>query len=124
MTELAESTRERAERLSIELSTDRNQQSNGKDGDPIRGFVFLDGIRASDDPAVIGNVGSRNAIRDLTLERGIIEEFVAEERSEGYEQGRIEFADGTSVSYEYEILAPQRIEYTIQGETYKTGGDW
>lgn len=123
-TELSEEVRARATRLSIELSTDRSHQGNENGVDSVRGFAFLDSIRASDNPAAIGNVGSRNAIRELTLKRGIIEEFVTDERSEDYERGRIEFADGTSVPYEHEILAPQRVEYTIQGETYKTGGGW
>lgn len=126
LTDVPPKARSRATQLSIEisLSADERQPSPGDEGPPSRGFLFLDGVRVTDDPGLIGRIASRNALRDLTLERGIIAGFEPSARTETTEEGVIEFSRGASVPYAFRIVGDRQYEYTINGETFETGGGW
>lgn len=54
----------------------------------------------------------------------MIVERVFEERSEGFERGRLVFVDGYETPYSFEAIGDDQFRYTLDGETFELGGGW
>lgn len=89
----------------------------------VEGLTVLDNVRLTDAPHVAAQTGVRNTVRDLRLEHGHIDDVVTTQRSDTAESGYILFADGTQISYEFEVLSDDVYRYVIDGETFRQGGD-
>ncbi|PSP78791.1 hypothetical protein BRC81_07150 [Halobacteriales archaeon QS_1_68_20] len=93
-------------------------------GKEYRGFAVFDNVRLSDVPTDY----TANALSALTQrlirEHGSVERAIPEEGDADTEQGRILFADGTTVPYTVERLADEKFVFTLDGEAFKLGGGW
>jgi hypothetical protein len=61
---------------------------------------------------------------DLHREHGAIVDRTFDDREERFERGTLVFSDGHTVAYSFEVLGPDRFEYTVDGETFELGGGW
>lgn len=129
MSELSDSVLRTAKRLEIVWYLDDHEPDGGPRGHNEGGFDYeglavFDDIRLFESAPVSDETKKQRKKTTLHRNHGMIVDRVFEERSEGFERGRLVFSDGHDVPYSFEVLDPDRFEYTIDGETFEIGGGW
>lgn len=97
----------------------RGKQNRGESP----GTVYFDAIRMTGSRDRVDKAAMSNQIDGLLARHG---DYAYETREffDGGERGVFVFHDGTEVPVEWEDLGPDKERYTIDGTTYRLGGDW
>lgn len=129
MSELSDSMLQTAKRLEIvwyleDHEPDGGPRGHNEGGFDYEGLAVFDDIRLLESAPRIDEAQKQQKKTALHRNHGMIVDRVFEERSEGFERGRLVFSDGHEVSYRFEVVGPARFEYTIDGDTFEIGGGW
>jgi hypothetical protein len=122
--ELSTEALDNAEELELVWYPSDQPLSTGDGSFDYDGFALIGDIRLNPSPSTCEGIACRNTVRNLERTHGKIVEFKPESRTASTEDGRVEFNDGTTKNYTFEIIGQQQYEYTIDGRTFRTGGGW
>jgi hypothetical protein len=122
--ELSTEALDNAEKLELVWYPSDQPPSTGDGSFDYDGFALIGDIRLNPSPSTCEGIACRNTVRNLELTHGKIVEFKPESRTASTEDGQVEFDDGTTKDYTFEIVGEEQYEYTIDGITFRTGGGW
>ncbi len=94
-----------------------NARSYEYRGIAIFGEMFL----SADASEIVKRVVPQR-VRKHELERGSFTGLTTIDRTDSSESGLLEFDDGSSIEYQFEILGDQQYRYTIDGQSFEFGG--
>lgn len=127
MSGLSTDIRETAKRLEIVWYIEGHEPDGGPRGRTngefdYNGFVVFDDIRLYESPPISETARQHDKKLELHRNHGMIVDRTFDERREDFERGRVVYADGTEISFSFEVLGEDKFAYTIDGETFKIGG--
>ncbi|MCT9097935.1 hypothetical protein [Haloarchaeobius sp. HME9146] len=99
-------------------------RGNGPATSDYDGFTVFDRVQVTDDVATVEQSQAANDLTRLRADRGRVTAVETSERTEDYEAGEFNFADGTTVPYEFERLDRSKYRLTVDGTAYRLGGGW
>jgi hypothetical protein len=88
------------------------------------GGVVFDSIRATDSVDPVGSARLAAKMRDLQFNHGAYVRTEVTDEFDSGEAGSFVFADGVTVPYRFEILAPDQFRLTVAGTAIELGGGW